>query len=71
MPFNQLNLQTGLGYWDDLHARFWQAERHARNIMNVKREFVTLVYTQCIKFKIYKLIKGNIREIFSIRLRNL
>lgn len=30
MPFNQLNLQTGLGYWDDLHARFWQAERHAR-----------------------------------------
>ena len=30
IPFNQLNVQTGLGYRADLSARFWQAERHAR-----------------------------------------
>ena len=30
IPFNQLNVQTDLGYRADLSARFWQAERHAR-----------------------------------------
>lgn len=29
-PFNQVNVQTGNGYWADVSARFWQAERHAR-----------------------------------------
>lgn len=30
VPFNQVNIQTGKGYWEDVAARFWQAERHAR-----------------------------------------
>lgn len=30
IPFNQVNVQTGNGYWEDVMARFWQAERHAR-----------------------------------------
>lgn len=28
--FNQVNVQTGMGYIEDVKARFWQAERHAR-----------------------------------------
>lgn len=28
--FNQVNIQTGDGYFADISARFWQAERHAR-----------------------------------------
>ena len=29
-PFNQLNIQSGQGYWSDVGKRFWQAERHGR-----------------------------------------
>ena len=34
-PFNQLGIQTGKGYWADIKARFWQAERHARGVSDV------------------------------------
>lgn len=35
VPFNQLNLSTGGTVWQDLKARFWQAERHARGVADV------------------------------------
>lgn len=25
VPFNQVNISTGNGYWSDMKARFWQA----------------------------------------------
>lgn len=31
-PFNQVNIATGNGYWEDVKARFWQAERHAKGV---------------------------------------
>ena len=31
-PFNQVNIATGNGYWEDCKARFWQAERHAKGV---------------------------------------
>jgi hypothetical protein len=34
-PFNQVNVQTGNGYYEDVMARFWQAERHARGCADV------------------------------------
>lgn len=34
-PFNQISIQTGKGYWEDIKARFWQAERHARGVSDV------------------------------------
>lgn len=33
--FNQVNIETGNGYWADLKARFWQAERHAKGVADV------------------------------------
>jgi hypothetical protein len=33
--FNQVNIQTGKGYFADIEARFWQAERHARGVADV------------------------------------
>lgn len=38
-PFNQVNLATGKGYWEDVKARFWQAERHAQGVADVAYEF--------------------------------
>ena len=35
VPFNQVNISTGRGYWEDMKARFWQAERHARGVADV------------------------------------
>lgn len=35
IPFNQVNVQTGNGYMEDVMARFWQAERHARGCADV------------------------------------
>lgn len=32
---NQVNIQTGKGYFADVEARFWQAERHARGVADV------------------------------------
>ena len=34
-PFNQVNIETGKGYWEDIKARFWQAERHAKGVADV------------------------------------
>lgn len=34
-PFNQVNICTDKGYWEDCKARFWQAERHARGVNDV------------------------------------
>lgn len=34
-PFNQVNICTGNGYWEDCKARFWQAERHAKGVADV------------------------------------
>ena len=33
-PFNQVNLATGKGYWKDIKAKFWQAERHGTGIID-------------------------------------
>jgi hypothetical protein len=41
--FNQLSIQTGKGYWEDLKARFWQAERHARGVSDVPYNINMLV----------------------------
>ena len=35
IPFNLVNVQTGNGYYEDVMARFWQAERHARGCADV------------------------------------
>jgi hypothetical protein len=32
---SQLCVQTGNGYLEDIKARFWQAERHARGISSL------------------------------------
>lgn len=32
IPFNQLNIQTGKGYLEDIKAKYWQIERHARAV---------------------------------------
>jgi len=33
--FNQVNVETGRGYKADVIARFWQAERHVRGLLDV------------------------------------
>ena len=35
VPFNQMNIATGKGYFADMKARFWQAERHAQGCADV------------------------------------
>lgn len=39
IPFNQVNVCTGKGYWEDCKARFWQAERHAKGVADVAYSF--------------------------------
>lgn len=34
-PFNQLNIQTGNGYVEDVKAKFWQLERHGRALLDM------------------------------------
>lgn len=34
-PFNQLSVETGKGYIDDLKAKFWQIERHGKGINEI------------------------------------
>lgn len=34
-PFNQLNIQTGNGYFEDVKAKFWQLERHGRALIDM------------------------------------
>ena len=41
--FNQVNIQTGKGYFADMEARFWQAERHARGAADVAYSFNQIV----------------------------
>ena len=31
-PFNQLSVETGKGYLQDIKAKFWQIERHGKGI---------------------------------------
>jgi hypothetical protein len=33
--FNQLSIQTGNGYVEDLKAKFWQLERHGRALLDM------------------------------------
>jgi len=35
IPFNQVNIATGKGYFKDIEAKFWQTERHGRAITDV------------------------------------
>jgi hypothetical protein len=35
VPTNQTNITTGNGYWEDVKARFWQGERHARGLADL------------------------------------
>ena len=39
IPFNQVNISTGNGYWEDWKARFWQGERHAQGVADVGYNF--------------------------------
>lgn len=34
-PFNQLNIETGNGMINDIKAKFWQVERHARGVADI------------------------------------
>jgi hypothetical protein len=36
---NMISLQTGEGYFKDLKARFWQAERHMRSMLDAAYNF--------------------------------
>ena len=51
VPFNQVNVQTGNGYWSDVEARFWQAERHAQGCADVAYNFNMLLKTKFFSFK--------------------
>jgi len=42
VPFNQVNIATGNGYFEDVLARFWQAERHAQGVSDLAWEFKML-----------------------------
>ena len=53
VPFNQFSLSTGKGYWNDVKARFLQAERHTRGVTDVAYCFNMLFKT---KFKFRNLI---------------
>ena len=46
VPFNQVNVQTGKGYIQDVEARFWQAERHAQGCADVAYNINMLLKTQ-------------------------
>ena len=50
VPFNQVNICTGNGYWADIKARFWQAERHAKGVADVAYNF-KMFLTQPFKLK--------------------
>ena len=43
-PFNQVNIQTGKGFLEDVKARFWQAERHARGVSDVSYNINMLIH---------------------------
>ena len=34
-PFNQANIETGKGYWENIKARFWQGERHSQGCADI------------------------------------
>ncbi len=34
-PFNQSNIETGNGYWENIKARFWQGERHSQGCADI------------------------------------
>jgi hypothetical protein len=36
---NMVSLETGRGYWADIYARFWQAERHMRMFLDAAYNF--------------------------------
>lgn len=42
-PFNQVSISTGNGYFKDVAARFWQAERHHQGVADVAWEFKMLL----------------------------
>lgn len=48
--FNQVNISTGNGYFSDLSARFWQAERHAKGVADVAYS-LKMLFGQSFKFK--------------------
>ena len=50
IPFNQVNISTGRGYWEDMKARFWQAERHARGVADVAYNF-KMIFNNPFKIK--------------------
>ena len=52
--FNQVNIQTGKGYFADIEARFWQAERHARGVADVAYS-INMVVRQPFNFKAFVL----------------
>ena len=65
VPFNQVNVQTGEGYWKDVEARFWQAERHAQGCADVAYNFNMLLKTKYCSFKSF-LVIYYIFECFAI-----
>lgn len=50
VPFNQVNISTGNGYWEDMKARFWQAQRHAKGVADVAYN-TKMIISQPFKFK--------------------
>jgi hypothetical protein len=49
-PFNQANLETGKGYWENCKAKFWQVERHMRGVIDVAYNF-KMLFNQPFKLK--------------------
>ena len=51
VPFNQVNVQTGEGYIQDVEARFWQAERHAQGCADVAYNLQMIQKTKLVTLK--------------------
>ena len=49
-PFNQANLSTGKGHWQDIKAKFWQTQRHGLGVADVAYGLKMLV-NQPFRFK--------------------
>jgi hypothetical protein len=64
VPFNQVNVQTGNGYWADVTARFWQAERHARGCADAAYA-LKMLFTKPVNWRTW-LISYNVLECFIL-----
>lgn len=54
--FNQVNVSTGISYWADIEARFWQAERHAQGVSDVAYSINQMIKTKLCGIRAWTLV---------------